>query len=383
MRRKISKEEEVVICNQYNAFIPLREIASNANIGSATLMRILNRNNIKLRNRKRLTKEQKDKVIELYKLGTVSIKEIIKLSGVKSEQTIYKILDDNNIPRMKEKGRLKEVQVKEEYTVKLDKDVSMYINSYKGSVDFLINKLIRAKIKRNNWTDDDIKFLKNNYPTMGINKLSKKLNMKPTAIRQKVYSLKLKKETTWTDSNIEFLKNNYPTMDTKIISEKLNISNNAIHTKSHFLKLAKDTSAIDSMRNYIKENYNNMTTREIARSLGVSMQTVMRHAKMINLPAKRTIKKWEDSEVEYIKENYNKKAVSAIAYELKRSEANVRYLMRCLNLKSRNTPKPFPPNQLDYIKDNYKIESISKMALKLKISYYRVKIAFKLLGIEQ
>lgn len=37
-------------------------------------------------------------MIQLYLLGK-KIKEIMNLTGIKSEQTIYRLLDENNIPR--------------------------------------------------------------------------------------------------------------------------------------------------------------------------------------------------------------------------------------------------------------------------------------------
>lgn len=78
-----------------------------------------------------ITLEQEDKVLALYELG-VSIKEIIKETGVKSEQTIYRILDDNNVPRrpkLKVAGRVL-ITVEEEVAemLKKQKNVSRYVN---------------------------------------------------------------------------------------------------------------------------------------------------------------------------------------------------------------------------------------------------------------
>lgn len=43
--------------------------------------------------------EQEELVCKLYKAKKHTIKQIIKETGVRSEQTIYRILDENNIPR--------------------------------------------------------------------------------------------------------------------------------------------------------------------------------------------------------------------------------------------------------------------------------------------
>lgn len=45
-----------------------------------------------------LTIEQEEQVVVLYK-QEFEIKEIMRRTGIKSEQTIYRILDRSNIPR--------------------------------------------------------------------------------------------------------------------------------------------------------------------------------------------------------------------------------------------------------------------------------------------
>ena len=48
--------------------------------------------------RRSITLDQESRVLSLYKQG-IAIKEIIKETGVRSEQTIYRILDSNGVPR--------------------------------------------------------------------------------------------------------------------------------------------------------------------------------------------------------------------------------------------------------------------------------------------
>lgn len=48
--------------------------------------------------------EQEEMVCKLYKAKKHTIKQIIKETGVRSEQTIYRILDENNIPRRPKRG---------------------------------------------------------------------------------------------------------------------------------------------------------------------------------------------------------------------------------------------------------------------------------------
>lgn len=48
-----------------------------------------------------ITVEQENEVVRLYKAQRHTIKEIMSMTGVGSEQTIYRILDDRGIPRLK------------------------------------------------------------------------------------------------------------------------------------------------------------------------------------------------------------------------------------------------------------------------------------------
>ncbi|SDB77163.1 Helix-turn-helix domain of resolvase [Bacteroides ovatus] len=87
-----------------------------------------------------LTIEQEEQVIALYK-QEFTIKEIIKHTGVKSEQTIYRILDKNNIPRrpkLKGVGKVF-ITVEEDVAQILEKqtNISLYVNE---AIRFFNNK---------------------------------------------------------------------------------------------------------------------------------------------------------------------------------------------------------------------------------------------------
>lgn len=48
---------------------------------------------------KSLSPYQESKVLELYQQSDISLKEIMRQTGIKSPDTIYRLLDENNIPR--------------------------------------------------------------------------------------------------------------------------------------------------------------------------------------------------------------------------------------------------------------------------------------------
>ncbi len=78
-----------------------------------------------------ITLDQESRVLSLYKDG-IAIKEILKETGVRSEQTIYRILDSNGVPRRPKVNAVKKilVMIEEDVAAILDKEqsVSLYVN---------------------------------------------------------------------------------------------------------------------------------------------------------------------------------------------------------------------------------------------------------------
>lgn len=78
-----------------------------------------------------ITLDQESRVLSLYKEG-IAIKEIIRETGVRSEQTIYRILDSNGVPRRPKVRGVRKifVTIEEDVAAILDKEqsVSLYVN---------------------------------------------------------------------------------------------------------------------------------------------------------------------------------------------------------------------------------------------------------------
>lgn len=78
-----------------------------------------------------ITLDQEFRALSLYKDG-IAIKEIIRETGVRSEQTIYRILDSNDVPRRPKVRGVRKifVTIEEDVAAILDKEqsVSLYVN---------------------------------------------------------------------------------------------------------------------------------------------------------------------------------------------------------------------------------------------------------------
>lgn len=82
-----------------------------------------------------ITNEQKEEVKRLYLLQKHTIRQIMKLTGVRSEQTIYVILDEARIPRKVTRKIVKKI------TVGIDEELNEIIEQEtpKNVAEFICN----------------------------------------------------------------------------------------------------------------------------------------------------------------------------------------------------------------------------------------------------
>lgn len=81
--------------------------------------------------RKTITAEQEQLMVKLYQEG-LPIKKIMQETGIKSEQTVYRLLDDNNIPRRPKKEAAKVTFTASASSLQIlshQQDISEYINN--------------------------------------------------------------------------------------------------------------------------------------------------------------------------------------------------------------------------------------------------------------
>lgn len=97
----ITDRGELLVCQQYKDGWTLRKIATYANISQTTVMAILRRREVSLRNGKQITEEQEKQVVDLYLSGE-KIKEIMSKTSVRSEQTIYRIINNAGVDKRRQ-----------------------------------------------------------------------------------------------------------------------------------------------------------------------------------------------------------------------------------------------------------------------------------------
>ena len=87
--KKLLPDKEKFVCGRYINGDHLRDISALTCLSQSTIMSVLRRNNIPLRNKKRLSVKQEEDVVRLYKSGE-SVARIKSETGVRSEQTMLR-----------------------------------------------------------------------------------------------------------------------------------------------------------------------------------------------------------------------------------------------------------------------------------------------------
>jgi len=102
------------------------------------------------------------------------------------------------------------------------------------------------------WTEDEIKFLIENYPKYNSYYIAKALNRSVNSVRCMAAKLKLKNKFWWTEEEKKFLIENYDKMTAKQISEILGRSIPSIYSMAKKLSRKGLISKKVNMPKYIR-----------------------------------------------------------------------------------------------------------------------------------
>lgn len=89
------------------------------------------------------------------------------------------------------------------------------------------------------WTNEEEKYLIDNYMTTMYCDIAKVLNKTESAIRAKCFELNLVKNNAWSSNEIEYLKENYGKKSVKEIAAHLNRTENSVRLKANKNELKK------------------------------------------------------------------------------------------------------------------------------------------------
>lgn len=241
----------------------------------------------------------------------------------------------------------------------------------------------------NSWTEEQEKFLTDNYKVYSTEYIAYVVNKTYDAVNKKAKRLSLKNKVhmiPWNDDEIAIINNNLdktvldlvimlktktskniesfiknkkePKIITKTVSKKTNTSSTK---KAKVIRYNWD----EEMDNFLINSYGNMTNNEISKKLKLPLHSINTRIKKLKLS---TIKRYSEKEIDFIKDNYTEMSVDEMAIVLDRPISGLRTKMSELGLRS----VWWDSNDDDFLKDNYKSMSLADIANYLNRSYQGV-----------
>lgn len=188
-------------------------------------------------------------------------------------------------------------------------------------------------IKIRNYTDEEIKYIENNYYRLTVKQIAEKINKTESSVSNAVRKLGLKKQEhkIWTDKENDFLKENYMNMTNEEISIKLNRSFNSISAQMDCLGLVRNKSWTSEEEQYLIDNFKYMSHKELGEKLGRTERAVTAKCFELNLYKKEI--PWTKEEINFIKNNYMEMSNNEIAKVLSRSENAIHLKASKMGLK--------------------------------------------------
>lgn len=154
----------------------------------------------------------------------------------------------------------------------------------KGAVEYRASQLGLIKQPHKPWTEEEDNFLRENYLTMTSKEIAKKLGRTAPSIDSREGVLGLQRLSYWTQEEIDFLKENYMNYTHAELGKLMNRPEQGVRIKAQDLGLfKKEPDWTEEDVQYLKENYMNLQTREIAEKLGRTMTAINIKAKKLGL----------------------------------------------------------------------------------------------------
>lgn len=193
--------------------------------------------------------------------------------------------------------------------------------------------------KYNNWTDQQLELLLENYGNINTDKLSKIIDKSIGSIYYILNKEKIKLENRWwTKDEIKKLKVLYPSYSNQDLEDILSRSEDAIQFKADSLNLKKVLWWSEEDIELLKEmNFEGLSHTKISKILGRSRSSV--HNKLIEYKLTESCEIWSEQKLKFLKElaTSGLYTYQEIAFELEATPAQIN--SACKNYEWRNKIK--------------------------------------------
>ncbi len=183
----------------------------------------------------------------------------------------------------------------------------------------------RLNLKKNKWKQEDIDYLKENYPNLdlSIKEIASYLNKTEGSVRSYAQELGIKRPVMWSKEEEKYLIQGYKNkLSIKEMSNHLGRTKGAVETKIIRMQLGKKNSGWTNEEiQFLKENYPNpdIPISYLAKHLGRTRDSIRYYAnKKLKLTRQPN---WSKEEEDYLVRSYKDKiSIKKIAEHLGRTE---------------------------------------------------------------
>lgn len=161
------------------------------------------------------------------------------------------------------------------YSNYTNQEIADYIGKSTNSISYVAQKLGLLKQPHKLWNEEEDRYLKNNYLKYSSEDMAETLGRTVPSINARCAELNLIKHEAWSNEEIEFLIKHYMDMEHSEIGIKLGKSEGAIRSKCFDLNLyKKELPWTNDELTFLKENYMQMSKNEISEILNRSPSAI-------------------------------------------------------------------------------------------------------------
>lgn len=261
-----------------------------------------------------------------------------------------------------------------------------------GSVAAKATKLNVPRKNNRKWTEEDYQFLRDNAATMTNEEIAKALDRNIGSVAKIIPAMGLERKTAyakWSEKDVAFLKNNAINMSNKQLAKALNRNIGSITAKLSELQLGERENIThkkwtEDEVNFLKNNASNMTNKELAKALNRSVGSVSLKVSTMNIPRKHNKKEWTEDELKFIRDNIKKLTYVEMGQKLGRSAESCRGKANGLGIGSEHKVDrviiPWTDWEESYLLEHSDISS-EEIAEALNRSVYSVQNKKRQLGL--
>lgn len=187
----------------------------------------------------------------------------------------------------------------------------------------------------------------------------------------------------YTDEQIQFIKDNYPKLSRKEISDAIHMP---APTVSYYIKInnlsGSKKPVIDD--SYILSHYQHMSISDMAHELNANYAAVYMHFKKLGIkPLVTNPHKVTEKDIQFIKNNYQSMSKSEMSRRLNLSRITIKNHMDKLGLKEKyKRKKDLSLTDVQFIKEHYKKMTTIEISDRLGTSPVKIRNKLKELGLD-